>query len=132
MKPSLIFILLLATLAVWVWLHGSVPKTNENPEMNPPSNFENYWVPKFVLGSVQPDQDKLIPKLGGLPWGFPASSWPICRSCGHTMSHMAQLPHVEEIFDLGKPGEYCICFTARSTAPARPGTTRPAPVSGRY
>ncbi|MEY4562008.1 MAG: hypothetical protein RLZZ618_1285, partial [Pseudomonadota bacterium] len=34
----------------------------------------------------------LVHKLGGLPWGLPASLWPTCDECGRPMSHLGQFP----------------------------------------
>jgi len=43
----------------------------------------------------------LIPKLGGLPWGFPAAMWPSCRKCSVPMALLAQLPHRHPALDFG-------------------------------
>jgi len=61
----------------------------------------DYWIPKFVRGGDGAAPTALKAKLGGWPWGFPVSLWPTCRGCGHAMCHLAQLPHVPEILDLG-------------------------------
>jgi hypothetical protein len=43
----------------------------------------------------------LVPKLGGLPWGLPATLWPVCRECGQPMSPVAQLPVADTLDRLG-------------------------------
>jgi hypothetical protein len=51
------------------------------------------FIPSFVVASLQPPQSNLLPKFGGLPWGFPAAKWPVCRECESQMVLLAQLPH---------------------------------------
>jgi len=51
-----------------------------------------YARPKLALPDGKPPQSRLMPKFGGLPWGFPAAQWPICEECAHPMHLVAQLP----------------------------------------
>jgi|GEM_PF-1638669 len=51
------------------------------------------FVPRVVVASLQPPQTALMPKFGGLPWGFPVERWPVCRDCMGSMVLLAQLPH---------------------------------------
>ena len=37
-------------------------------------------------------QDRLMPKLGGLPWGLPQEAWPHCVACGQATHLLAQMP----------------------------------------
>jgi hypothetical protein len=59
------------------------------------------FIPRFEVATLQPPQTRLIPKLGGLPWGFPVELWPDCRECGEPLALLAQLPHQEPMLDLG-------------------------------
>ncbi len=60
------------------------------------------FVPRLSVACIQPPQTKLIPNLGGLPWGFPVDTWPVCRECGSHMALLAQLPHDASVgLDLG-------------------------------
>jgi hypothetical protein len=51
------------------------------------------FIPSFAIASMRPPQTKLLPKFGGLPWGFPVDNWPVCRECASQMALLAQLPH---------------------------------------
>ena len=53
-------------------------------------------VPDLAVATLQPSQDRLIPKFGGLPWGFPQQIWPICRECDQPLALLAQLPHQQQ------------------------------------
>jgi hypothetical protein len=59
------------------------------------------FIPRFEVATLQPPQTQLIPKLGGLPWGFPAEMWPHCRECRVPMALLAQLPHRGPALDFG-------------------------------
>ena len=68
----------------------------------PPESAMRIFVPSFVVATLQPPQTALRSKLGGLPWGFPAESWPVCAECGGPMVLLAQLPQDAAIgLDLG-------------------------------
>ncbi|MFI5297678.1 MAG: hypothetical protein ACHREM_06220 [Polyangiales bacterium] len=67
--------------------------------------------PTLQLGFMAPPQTALVDKFGGLPWGVPSTRWPICRSCGGSMSHLAQLRHHVGRLDLGRDGRVlCVFF----------------------
>lgn len=51
-----------------------------------------YWQPKLVLPDGKPPQDRLIAKIGGLPWGFAQDQWPHCGECDKPMHLACQLP----------------------------------------
>lgn len=55
----------------------------------------------------------LVPKLGGLPWGFPQRLWPVCEGCGGQMSHLAQLPHDAPTMPVGE-GRVLFIFKCES------------------
>ncbi|MFG6457141.1 hypothetical protein [Roseateles sp. BYS96W] len=55
----------------------------------------------------------LVPKLGGLPWGFPQRLWPVCEECGGAMSHLAQLPHEPRTMPVGD-GQVLFIFKCES------------------
>jgi uncharacterized protein YwqG len=69
-----------------------------------------HFVPVLKLGSSLPAQTRLEDKLGGLPWGLPASRWPMCATCGEPQTLLAQLRHHAERLDLGKEGRVLILF----------------------
>lgn len=97
--------LIASALAIWWWWDA-----NDDPEQKTVDRTATYWEPEFVLGAMQPAQDGVVAKIGGLPWGFPQSRWPSCRECGRGLSHLAQLPHHDRIFDLGKAGSVLHLF----------------------
>jgi hypothetical protein len=66
------------------------------------------------LGVLQEAQDRLLPKLGGVPWGLPLSRWPVCRQCGSPMALLAQLPHAPPAVDLGEEGNVLHLFQCTS------------------
>jgi len=55
----------------------------------------------------------LVPKFGGLPWGFPQRMWPVCEECGGLMSHLAQLPHEPATMPIGE-GRVLFVFKCES------------------
>jgi hypothetical protein len=59
------------------------------------------FLPDLAVATMQPSQDRLIPKFGGLPWGFPQQIWPFCRECDQPLALLAQLPHQLPVLDLG-------------------------------
>src|SRR5262245_29884430 len=59
------------------------------------------FIPRFEVATLRPPQTQLIPKLGGLPWGFPVEMWPRCRQCSMPMALLAQLPHHGPALDFG-------------------------------
>lgn len=61
------------------------------------------FIPRFEVATLRPPQRRLIPKLGGLPWGLPANMWPRCRECSMPMALLAQLPHQDLALDCGDP-----------------------------
>jgi len=60
-----------------------------------------HWTPDFVFGLNAPAQDRLLSKLGGLPWGLPEKDWPNCKECGRPMHFLAQIKHEPPMIDLG-------------------------------
>ena len=69
------------------------------------------FVPRLAVASLQPPQTALMPKFGGMPWGFPISRWPVCRECGSHMALLAQLPHDEAVgLDFGGDGQVLHLF----------------------
>lgn len=62
--------------------------------------------PRFRKGAVP----GMVPKLGGLPWGLPASHWPLCEECGRPMSHLAQLPADPAVLPAVPEGEVLFVF----------------------
>jgi hypothetical protein len=93
---------------------GHVARTRGCP-LDPPdsayrSHSVRYHVPRSVLGSRCEEQTGPVDKLGGLPWGFPVTSWPVCRECGRPQSHVAQLQHDGERLDLGGEGRVLVLF----------------------
>ncbi len=69
-----------------------------------------YYVPRFELGVLSNSQRLMEDKFGGLPWGIPARFWPICRSCGKSMSLIVQLNHHDERLNLGRKGRCLFVF----------------------
>ena len=69
-----------------------------------------YYVPIFELGVLCPLQDHIEDKFGGLPWGLPQRSWPICKNCGKSMGLVAQLLHDDERLNLGRNGRCLFVF----------------------
>jgi hypothetical protein len=61
------------------------------------------FMPDLAVATLQPPQHRLIPKFGGLPWGFPQQIWPICRECHQPLALLVQLPHQLPMLDLGDP-----------------------------
>jgi hypothetical protein len=61
------------------------------------------FIPRFEVATLQPPQTRLIPKLGGLPWGFPSDMWPRCLECSLPMALLAQLPNHGPALDFGDP-----------------------------
>lgn len=59
------------------------------------------YTPQLAVATLQAPQTRLIPKLGGLPWGFPQELWPSCRECGEMLALLAQLRHQEPALALG-------------------------------
>jgi hypothetical protein len=68
------------------------------------------YLPRLVLQCMAPAQRALEDKLGGLPWGLPASRWPACRTCGEPQTLLAQLRHAPPRLDLGKAGRSLLVF----------------------
>src|SRR3954469_25249809 len=61
-----------------------------------------YFTPRFEIATLVGEQQKLISKLGGVPWGLPKDCWPSC--CEQPMKLLAQLCHEPPVLDLGAPG----------------------------
>ncbi len=61
-----------------------------------------YYEPRFRMAVLAGEQDRLISKIGGLPWGMPVDLWPHC--CGCPQKLLAQLCHEPPMLDLGKEG----------------------------
>jgi len=69
-----------------------------------------FYRPTLALAALQQPQDRLLPKLGGSPWGFPENRWPACSDCGYPMSLVAQLEHSPQMIDLGGTGRVLHLF----------------------
>jgi hypothetical protein len=67
-------------------------------------------VPELARVAPSTPQGGAMDKLGGLPWGLPATAWPLCRLCRRSMSLIAQLFHDDERLDLGAPGRCLFVF----------------------
>jgi hypothetical protein len=61
-----------------------------------------YFVPRLKIATLAKEQGRLLSKIGGLPWGLPADSWPSC--CGYPQKLVAQLCHEPPMLDLGGKG----------------------------
>lgn len=69
-----------------------------------------YFVPTLALGALSPPQSQLTDKFGGLPWGLPASRWPLCAECGNPQTHLATFTHSAGRLDLGAEGRTVLVF----------------------
>lgn len=69
-----------------------------------------YFVPVLRLSAELPPQSAPHDKLGGLPWGLPASLWPTCTDCGKSQSLLAQFVHDAARLDLGRAGRVLSVF----------------------
>jgi hypothetical protein len=58
-----------------------------------------FFMPRFKIATMLPAQDRLLSKIGGLPWGLPQRLWPTC--CGKPQKLLAQFCHEPQILDLG-------------------------------
>jgi hypothetical protein len=58
-----------------------------------------FFMPRFKIAAMMPAQDRLLSKIGGLPWGLPQRLWPRC--CGKPQKLLAQFCHEPQILDLG-------------------------------
>jgi hypothetical protein len=61
-----------------------------------------YFRPRFKIATLVGAQDRLISKVGGIPWGLPAVLWPHC--CGSPQKLLGQFCHEPPMLDLGAPG----------------------------
>jgi len=62
------------------------------------------FLPDLAIATLQSrQQESLVPKFGGLPWGFPKDLWRSCRECGQPLALLAQLPQQLPALDLGAP-----------------------------
>ena len=68
------------------------------------------FLPDIRLASELPEQAKLEDKLGGVPWGLPQDSWPVCSDCDKHLSLLAQFVHDEARLDLGRAGRVLFVF----------------------
>lgn len=60
-----------------------------------------YFAPRFRPATLAGNQNKLLSKLGGVPWGLPIGCWPFC--CGQPEKLLAQLCHEPPMLNLGDP-----------------------------
>ena len=58
-----------------------------------------FFTSRFKIATMMPVQDRLLSKIGGLPWGLPQRLWPTC--CGKPQKLLAQFCHEPRILDLG-------------------------------
>jgi hypothetical protein len=69
------------------------------------------FLPDLAIATLQcRQQECLIPKFGGLPWGFPKHLWRNCRECGQPLALLAQLPQQLPALDLGAPEWVLLLF----------------------
>src|SRR4030095_1927637 len=80
-----------------------------------------FYVPKFKIAKVQPPQQQLRSKFGGLPWGLPIEQWNRCQTCGRLMSLLAQLIHHPPALDLGGPEHVLHLFQCQECFGYEPG-----------
>jgi len=66
------------------------------------------YLPKWKIAALEPAQDRLRSKIGGLPWGLPPKKWPRC--CGHPQKLLAQFCHEPPMLDLGGDGNVLHVF----------------------
>jgi hypothetical protein len=69
-----------------------------------------YFVPDIRLASELPTQSHVEDKLGGLPWGLAAKSWPRCNRCGKVQLLLAQFVHDASRLDLEREGRSLFVF----------------------
>ncbi len=67
-----------------------------------------YFTPTFKIASLTGDPDRLVSKIGGVPWGLPADLWPSC--CGCPQKLLAQFRHEPPMLDLGSSGSVLYLF----------------------
>jgi hypothetical protein len=67
-----------------------------------------YFVPRFKIATLAGKQDRLLSKIGGVPWGLPERFWPRC--CGQPQKLLAQLCHEPPMLDLGGEGNVLHLF----------------------
>jgi hypothetical protein len=58
-------------------------------------------------GEIEPTN---LDRLGGLPFGLPATLWPKCKECGGSQSLIAQFAHDQARIDLGRAGRVLFVF----------------------
>lgn len=83
------------------------------------------YVPELELGVLAPPPTGWVDKFGGLPWGFPASKWPICACCKRPQSLLAQVRHHPPRIDLGAEGRTLWVFQCEQIAELGCDTTSP-------
>jgi hypothetical protein len=60
-----------------------------------------FFRPHFKIATLGGEQDRLVSKIGGRPWGLTEKYWPAC--CGRRQKLLAQLVHEPPMLDLGSP-----------------------------
>jgi len=78
-----------------------------------------YFTPRFQIATLAPPQDRLVSKIGGVPWGLPLDHWPTC--CGHPQKLLAQLCHQPPMLDLGDENAVLHLFQCLECGGLRPG-----------
>lgn len=69
-----------------------------------------FYIPKFLIATMQSPQMEFRSKFGGLPWGLQLDLWRRCEHCGRLMSLLAQLSHDPPALDLGGSGQVLHLF----------------------
>jgi hypothetical protein len=69
-----------------------------------------YFLPDIRLAAEMAPQTHLIDKLGGVPWGLPATRWPKCSYCGRSQSLLAEFIHQQDRLDLDRDGRVLFIF----------------------
>ena len=75
-----------------------------------------YFVPDIRLASELPTQSGIEDKLGGVPWGLAAKSWPRCNRCGKVQLLLAQFVHDASRLDLERVGRSLFVFQCSNSS----------------
>ncbi|MBI5759669.1 MAG: hypothetical protein HZA46_14215 [Planctomycetales bacterium] len=68
------------------------------------------FVPHIALPTEVAPQTSVEDKFGGIPWGLPATLWPVCSKCGGSQTLLAQFTHHSQRLDLGRIGRVLLVF----------------------
>ena len=70
---------------------------------------------KYFVPDLEPTEESKLhitfqEKLGGLPFGLPTETYPVCKGCNTPMIFLAQFVHNKDRLDLGKEGRTLYIF----------------------